>query len=309
MSKRKFDLPLWLVPGLAIILLGGAFILNEILKSKLLGPFARVALLLSFILCTLSSIVGAVVARLTASQQITKAEEELQEKFDNLATQIKKFQDESQKIIEQSKICQNCVNSLGLLINTIKQMMQGQFGESLITYENLKQIEGNVEENREIWVLTSALQLEGVELREVIRSNFKKGIKYKYLIPQEDKRLQQRMIELARKWQQDCGLSMEDAKEQIQCYLVPKHFAYMTVIVYDPYKEPPTVLVKFPTSEFYEKEKYPLIYRVDTKPKEAWEVFVHSLQEMIDDKRKCSLTERLTIDFSNYSIKSTGEVK
>ncbi|MFC1561078.1 hypothetical protein ACFL4V_01225 [Candidatus Latescibacterota bacterium] len=294
MPITKIELPWWTGIVFGVIIVGIATTI-----SVLLSKFDATNIFTAIVLVTLSAISGAIVARFTASKQITDAEEDIKRKFNALEGQITKFQDEINKIIAQSEICRNCANSLGLSVKTVKQLIEGKFGESLITYEDLIQIEGIVENNREIWVLTSALQLESVELREVIYKNFKKGIKYKYLIPQEDKRLQKRMIDLAKEWQSSCNLSARDAQEQIQCYLVPKHFAYMTVIVYDPYKDTPTVLVKFPTSEFYEKEKYPLVYRVDTKPKEAWEVFVHSLQEMMDDPQKCVLTKQLSIDFSN----------
>lgn len=299
MSKTKFSLPWWINILFGIIVVG-----ITITISVLLRPFNAFNILISIILVVFAAITGAITARLTASQRLTEAEETLQTKFSAFENQIASFRAEAQKIITQSEICQNCATSLSLSIKTVKQVIEGKFGKSLITYEDLIQIEGSMEKNKEIWVLTSALQLEGVELRQVMLKNFQKGIKYKYLIPQEDKRLQKRMKDLAKEWQLSCSLSMQDAQTQIQCYLVPKHFAYMTVVVYDPYKEPPTVLVKFPASEFYEKEKYPLIYLVDVKPREAWEIFVHSLQEMIDDERKCPLMGRLTIDFSDNPTKS-----
>jgi hypothetical protein len=71
----------------------------------------------------------------------------------------------------------------------------------------------------------------------------------------------------------------------------------MTVIIYEPYAKQPTVLVKFPTSKIYEKKKYPLIYRVDTDPKEAWRSFLDSFQDLIHEESPCSHTEPLVIDF------------
>jgi hypothetical protein len=155
--------------------------------------------------------------------------------------------------------------------------------------------------------MTSALQLEGEELRQIIRDNFRKGIKYKYLIPKDEKRLHKNMIDLAKEWQRDCAMSAQAAQDQIQCFLVPKHFAYMTVLVYDPYSESPTVLVKFPTSEVYEQGKYPLIYKVDEKPQKAWKDFVDSLQEMISDDCTCAHMGKLRIDFCD--IPQNGEVR
>lgn len=174
----KFDLPWWVKVGFGIVVLGVGASISQLIKN-----FDVLYILMAIVLVVLSSITGAIIARLTASQQITKAEEDLLEKSDNLATQIREFQDETQKIINQSRSCQNCTTSLNLSIQTLKQILRGKFGESLITYEDLKQIEGNVRKNEEILVLTSALQLEDDELRDVILQNFKKSIKYKYLIP------------------------------------------------------------------------------------------------------------------------------
>jgi len=247
-----------------------------------------------------SAVIGAIVARLTASQQINHAENDLKERFDNLKGLIEIAEKKVDDIKNQSLVCQNYSNSLSLAVTTLRQIIQGEFGKSLITYEDLKQIENSVANNAEIWILTSALELEDNELKDVIISNFKKGVKYKYLIPKEDLILQRRMKELALEWQTNSGLSLDQAKQQIQCYLVPQHFAYMTVIIYNPYKPPPTVLVKFPTSEFYQKEKYPLIFSVDSKPKEAWDIFLTAFQDLIDDSRKCSLTVPMSFDFNGY---------
>lgn len=299
MSEKKFNVPWWVSTVFGVIIVVGGIVFGLLFEKLNITN-----VLMAIILVVLSAITGAIVARLTASQRLTESEENLQGKFNALEKNISNFQNEIQKIIDKSTICQNCANTLYLSIKTVKEVIEGKFGEALITYEDLIQIEGSVNPKGEIWVLTSALQLEEVELKEVIYNNFKKGIKYKYFIPEEDLRLQKRMRDLANKWQQDCELSVDEAKEQIQCYIVPKHFAYMTVIVYDPYKEPPTVLVKFPTSEFYEKEKYPLVYRVDTKPKEAWSVFVDSLQELMAESKRCPHTKRLTIDFSDNAPKS-----
>ena len=81
----------------------------------------------------------------------------------------------------------------------------------------------------------------------------------------------------------------------------PLHMAYMTVIIYDPYNIPPHVLVKFPTSEIYTKQEYPLIYKVESKPKEAWKVFVDALQSLLANERECVLTKQMDIDFEEQS--------
>ena len=294
-------LPWWVtIPATIIFLLvlsGLNVVLSKIFEFKP-AIIWQSYLLISIVIIS-SAIIGALVARLTASQQITRAEDELNLKYDDVKKLLTSVQRQAEDMKKQSLICQNYGNSLSLVVSTLKQVIQGKFGEALITYEDLKQIENSVRNNTDIWVLTSALELEDNELKQVIISNFKKGVKYKYLIPAEDRVLQQIMKALALDWQKTAELSVAQANQQIQCYLVPQHFAYMTVIIYDPYKSPPTVLVKFPTSEFYQKEKYPLIYRVDSKPKEAWNIFLEAFQDLIDDGRKCKLTQPLKFDFED----------
>lgn len=301
MSGRRLVLNLpWYVPLPAtVILLGLLAGLNVALskyfevKPDMIWPtYLAISIV---VMC--SAVIGAFVARLTASQQLVQAENEINSRYDNLKLLIESVEREIKSIKTQSSACNGYGNSLSLSISTLKQIIQGEFGDSLITYEELKQIENAIPDNRQIWVLTSALELEDNELKKVIISNFKRGVIYKYLIPAEDKVLQQKMKTLAIDWQQSSGLSVEQAKKQILCYLVPKHFVYMTVIIYDPFKTPPAVLVKFPTSEFYQKEKYPLIYRVDSKPKEAWHIFIEAFQDLIDDGRKCSLTTPMVFEF------------
>lgn len=178
----------------------------------------------------------------------------------------------------------------------------GKFNHSIITYYDLLDIESKVEENGEIWVLTSALELENGELRDIIRSNFKNNIKYIYIIPREDLALRNTMTNMAIKWQLDCDLSKKDANRLIKCFLVPQHLVYMTVIIYNAQnrseEKPPTILVKFPTSSTYNKIKYPFIYKVDTEPKEAWETFIKAIMDLIMYP-KCQLVEELVFDFQD----------
>lgn len=303
MPKTKSDLSWWVTIILVVVFVGVAQIL-----SVVLGKLDIITVVWSFILIVLvvalAALIGAIVTRLTANQQILTVEEELVEKFKSLEQQVDRFEKESQKISNLPERCQECTKYLNDTIESAKEIIHialEKFGGSIVTYRDLIEIESSVEEKGDIWVLTSALELEDVELKKIVRNNFKKKIRYIYLIPKEDKVLQKRMIKLAKQWKNDCDLSIDDAQKQIQCFLVPKHFAYMTVIIYNPYEVPPIVLVKFPTSRVYKKEKYPLIYRIDVEPKEAWKNFLDSIQELIDDKPNCSQVEPLAIDFSDVS--------
>lgn len=290
MPKTNFKLPSWSYPIIGVI-----FAITAYLFSIYSGKLNTDDIFMAVALIVLSSIMGAVVARITT-------EKEFKEKFKCLEQLADRFQKECQKVSNQPERCQKRIKLLDDVTKSAKEITHvalEKFGKSIVSYHDLIQIERSVKKEKEIWVLTSALELEKDELKEVIHKNLKNKIKYTYLIPKEDKILHNRMTELAKQWKDDCNLSEEEAQEQIKCLLVPKHFVYMTIIIYEPYEVPPTVLVKFPTSSIYKKEKYPLIYRVDDEPKEAWKTFLDSLQELIDDGRSCSQTELLSIDFSD----------
>lgn len=169
------------------------------------------------------------------------------------------------------------------------------FKKSIITYEDLINIENSVEENGEIWVAISALKFENEELKEIIRSNFKKNIKYVYLLPKEsDDFLTNKMKDLTNEWKIDCKLSDEDTSRLMKCLLVPKHFVYMTVLVYNVQyirqsdSKNPTVVVKFPESDELTKKEYPFMFVVKDSSKDAWKIFVNAINDFIEGKTICS---------------------
>ena len=191
-------------------------------------------------------------------------------------------------------------------VDTISQIAKGKFGKSIITYQDLAMIEKDVERDGEIWVLTSALELErdeGAEgLADIIKINLKdKKIKYIYFIPDNDDVIARNMKKLAVEWQKSCKLTKKAAKEQIRCYVVPNHFAYMTIVIYNAQNatnsKPPTVLVKFPLSDVYKKEDYPYIYRVETDTDKAWRPFLQSLMYFNTASSICQASHPLPIEF------------
>lgn len=247
-------------------------------------------------LFAVSALVATIVVFVTKREQWLEDEKTLQGRVKEMEGSITKLEVECTKLTDCANTWQGVAQSLEKSVAIMQDVLKTEFGKTIIDYSALKEIEGSVKEGGEIWVLTSALELENTELKETIRANFRKNIIYKYLIP-NDSLLQNRMKKLAHDWQKDCGLSNEQAERQIKCYVVPKHFAYMTVIIYDPYSTQPTICVKFPTSRIYEAKKYPYIYKVDTEPKAAWEAFIQSLQELIDDSRSCQQTKPLPLGF------------
>lgn len=216
------------------------------------------------------------------------------------------FREEAQNLVALLKTFQERTGTLDDYIFKLEQIVKGALRESLIDYRELVRIEGGVRENARIWVMTSALELEEEELREVIRGNFRKGVCYTYLIPKEPLYLRRRMRQLAKQWQQDCGLSPEEADRQIECYLIPGHCVHLTIAVYDPgnTKMPPTVVIKFPTSKLFTQEKYPLCYCVDKEPPAAWQVFLQIFEELMGSAAGgvCPNVERLEIEFSDRAV-------
>ncbi|MDD4872330.1 MAG: hypothetical protein PHR77_17400, partial [Kiritimatiellae bacterium] len=105
------------------------------------------------------------------------------------------------------------------------------------------------------------------------------------------------MKTLAQQWQRECKLSKIDAARLIRCVLVPEHFAYMTVVIYNAVGQKPKVLVKFPTCAEYSEERYPLIYKVADAPDKAAEAFVKALSQLIEDNQHCQVVKHLDLGF------------
>ncbi len=276
-------LPASVIIGIPIALFIFILILNQFI-----GAVEPKQFLLAAGLVAVSSFVGVLVARFTASDQILKAEEEFKK--------VKVDLDNLDKAIKSSQ--------------TITRIVIEKFGKSIVTYHDLIELESKVEENGQIWVLTSALELEDAELKEIIRTNLRKKIVYTYFIPDNNKLLKIDMKRMACEWQTDCKLTKEEAQQRIKCYLVPEHFAYMTVIIYNAHNQtktkPPTVLVKFPASDTFRKEKYPLIYQVDTQPEEAWKTFLKAMIDFMVEPT-CKHVTELKIDF--HDTLQTKETK
>lgn len=231
--------------------------------NSFLNFFDEKNVIISFVFFIIAAIVGVTGALVTRSMKLEKY-------IDKLGTNVNKMDDITGKALEV-------------------------FKGSIITYEELINIENSVEANGEIWVVTSALKFENEELKEIIRSNFKKKITYIYLLPKEnDDFLTNKMKDLAKGWKNDCNLSDEEANKLMKCILVPKHFVYMTVLVYNVQyinqsdSNNPTVVVKFPESDVFHKEEYPFMFIVKDTPNDSWRIFVNAINDFIERKTKCS---------------------
>jgi hypothetical protein len=306
MSKRSvfqhvMSLIWWIRHAVWIVFLfaamAGPFVVTRLLDFNTPTEFLWYSILSCLLVTGLAALVGALVGLLTAKHVISTAQDNVTEMIGNFAQEIEKVKDIQSSAAKHLDKLAEQVSSLDYEIARSQEIVQvalGRFEASIVDYHGLLEIEGSVEKDSDIFVLTSALELEDDELRDTIRTNFGKGVKYTYLIP-DTPRLKKRMQDLAREWQTYCSAS---AKTQIRCFLVPKHFAYMTVIIYNPFKEPATVLVKFPKSDIYQKKKYPFIYKVDDEPREAWNTFVECVLELIENKdNQCPNIKPLELNF------------
>jgi hypothetical protein len=287
LQETSWTLRALLLIVIVIFFVGCPIIFTRVLTSDSNRDFVWFFTLLMLPIAAISSLVGSITTLFTTSRKMSDFQE-LIVKADSALNNIN----------SQTQHCQKYTNALQQAttrIHGIVQVALEKFGHSIIDYPLMSVIEGAVKEHGEIWVLTAALELEGEELGRVIQDNLRKKVKYLYLIPDEA-HLREKMQRLAKSWKPYCTI---DPREQIKCFIVPKHFVYMTVIIYNPYAKIPTVLVKFPKSDVYAKDKYPFIYRVDSEPKEAWEIFRNAIQELItNDGQMCKIVRRLNIDFS-----------
>jgi hypothetical protein len=293
MKRRISELP-WLIA----IILTFVFFVVSVFVSQLLNLIDLKTLAITggllVILVIISAVIGSAITRITINNDLVDAENRLEEKAANFENQILGIEKRFNTFAQIPESFSTRMMGLDKSINDLKQITQSTLGKSLISYDELSQLESSVEEKEEIWVLTSHLRLEDVDFRDIIIRNLKRGVIYKYLLPREDVNIQKTMISLTQDWQKESQLTDEDIRRQIQCYLVPKHLTYMTVVIYGPYnKNSPIVLVKFPVSEAYEKGKYPFIYRVDAKPKEGVERFIETLNELMEDQQYCPRVRKM----------------
>jgi len=304
MARERTTIPGWVGIVFAIIFLVILAALSQFLSKWLKLPeegkdtllWGTLGLVLGVAL--LAALIGVIVGRVVSNTAVVEATSRCEECLNHFIEAANRLREDLASAVGHSAECGLSIVNLRQCLDALGQIILQKTGALLITYGKMREIEGAVAPGSEVWVLTSALELEDTELRDVIRSNLKKRVKYKYLIPEERKALQGRMETLAQAWQRDCGLSADEASEQIQCFVVPGHYAYMTVIVYEALGDPATVLVKFPTSEVYPEQKYPLIYRVADKPRAGWSAFVESLQALIHKDSKCPERRQLSLKFT-----------
>ena len=121
----------------------------------------------------------------------------------------------------------------------------------LIQTLDLIEFEKNFETGK-IWVLTQFLEIEKrEEMREAIVNNLLDGIEYTYLIPVDRKDDFKNRVSDWLKYahQKDKSFNKEKLMKQVKCIIVPNHFPYMTVVVYNPHNIAPQVVIKFPYRE------------------------------------------------------------
>lgn len=285
---------------LLVLAIAAGVVLSKVL-GILPGELSIMSVAAALLIIFLSGLAGALVGRFSLRNDISAAEQVITGMLDSVHQEAQRLADGISKVPEIQGQCGTLQEAMRKAIDSaaeITRIALGEMSESVTDVNGLVSLEARVGAGQHIWILTSALELEDRELKRVIQENLRKGVKYTYLIPKEDLALQERFKEMAKEWATHCN---NDPGEQIKCFLVPEHFVYMTVIIYNAYgpnHDPPTVLVKFPTSAAFQPKKYPLVYRVAPQPPEAWGTFRKAFQDMIHTHRACAHTQELALGFA-----------
>lgn len=279
-----------------ILLVGGSIVFGKVAKIDK----DHIWLVFCCILITagISSLIGAVVTLYGLRERISAAGKELEGRIEALKDQAKKLQEDSQSFSTQSQNCTRCSQELKSYVDSLHQVLDlvlSKYGvepQSLVPLSELVRIEGNVGEEQEIWVLTSALELEETVLKETIFNNIRKRIKYVYFLPEDETMLPERLITLFKKGLSKLKKPEEEIENYLDLYVVPRHFVYMTVLVYGATTPTPIVLVKFPQRQVGKGEKFYLSFRV---PDQDADVFVKSLHQFMSEKNVCNNSRRYPI--------------
>lgn len=276
---KKYAVPLVVV---TLILL---YVFYNQLVDLLLGAFSPQAFKWVFVVL-LAIAVTTVIASVAFSTYIMKEHtKDVEATIDEKTAQFQRNVDNRIDTLEST--IDNRMNQLGRdlrnQLNTDRQQLDKQFqnllelnrkinadrtsGELMIRQLNQLREEGNimntteliafekkmVQRNKcEIWVLTMFLEIERTpDMKAAIVDNLLKGHSYTYLIPDERK---DEFIDRATEWFSMATKKHENLKnatfrKRVRCILVPDHFPYMTIVVYNARSRRPEVVVKFPYRE------------------------------------------------------------
>jgi len=187
---------------------------------------------------------------------------------------------------EQGKKEEGCQRA----IEALKHFKPGLQHETLITYQEFKDIEKEVFKDEKIFILSSEFRLdEDADFQKnVIFKNFDKNVKYTYFIP-KDKATIDPFKEIVTKWIEKKPKIKEN--ELIKAYQVdPPELVYMTICIYNATENSKNkeVLVKFPSGNYSETD-YPFIFRLKKEDKISKDKFYRILTGYQKEENKIKL--------------------
>lgn len=150
---------------------------------------------------------------------------------------------------EFEEICSlKCSKKDSLLINTEEYRERMQ----IFLLSDIEKIEKQINGNDEIWVLTSDIKLETTvsSISSIIESNLKKGVTYRYFIP-ETERNNASFLELQRKYNKYENFEIVKISKQYKLL-----FEKFDVIIYSPDKNYTEGRVGFICVNFSDDEKH-----------------------------------------------------
>ena len=159
--------------------------------------------------------------------------------------------------------------------------------QSLTTYQGLKDIEKDSQNNSEIFIFSSEFRLDEDEnfKEEVIFKNFDKNVKYTYFIPNDDV-ITDTFKNIVSEWIKSKPTIKTNSL--ITAYKVDPKLVYMTICIYNATNQNREVLVKFPSGN-YDESKYPFIFRLANDDRTQKEKFYNALRKHINDDSKLFL--------------------
>jgi hypothetical protein len=159
---------------------------------------------------------------------------------------------------EQDKKDIGCLRAMEML----KSYKANLTHDSLITYEDFKRLEQDVQANEEIRIFTAEFKLDEDEefQKSVILPNFREGVKYIYFIP-DNPEIKNRFKNIAKIWQKKIPTIADQSNPLLEVYLVHPSFVFMTIVIYNANKASKDVIVKFPSGTF-PIAKYPFIFKL-----------------------------------------------
>jgi len=161
------------------------------------------------------------------------------------------------------------LNSQFKALEELNRKMYADKSSEILMFEQLNKLrqEGNVMNTNEliafekkmiqrkkceIWVLTMFLEIERKpDMKSAIVDNLLKGHSYTYLIPNGNKK---EFHSRVNEWfdmakTKNNSLQKSTFLKGIKCILVPEHFPYMTIVIYNARSPRPEVVIKFPYRE------------------------------------------------------------